>query len=59
MRAIQKLVASPTERRDTIVPKQPRRTTGFLPIRSESAPQKLVTSSVELCMTFEIAKKSL
>jgi hypothetical protein len=48
MRAIQKLVASPTDRRDTMVPKQPRRTTGFLPILSERAPQKLVISSAEL-----------
>lgn len=44
-RAIQKLVASPTDRSETIVPMQPRRTTGFLPSRSERAPQKLVHSS--------------
>ena len=58
MRAIQKLVASPTDSRDTMVPKQPRRTTGFLPIRSERAPQKLVIPSAKLCWESEVTKRA-
>jgi hypothetical protein len=46
--AIQKLVLSPTDIRDTMVPKQPRMTTGFLPIRSDRAPQNLVIGQQNL-----------
>lgn len=41
-----------------MVPKQPRRTTGFLPMRSERAPQKLVTSSAELCLKLKSRKRA-
>jgi hypothetical protein len=33
-------VLNPTDNRETIVPKHPIRTTGFLPSLSERAPQK-------------------
>jgi len=41
-----------------MVPKQPRRTTGFLPIRSERAPQKLVISSAGLSLEWKSRKRA-
>jgi hypothetical protein len=40
-RAIQKFVDKPTINKESIVPVQPMRTTGFRPIRSDKEPQKM------------------
>jgi hypothetical protein len=42
-----KLVEKPTTRRDSIVPRQPSKRTGFRPMRSERPPQNMLVRDSE------------